>query len=134
MEHQLEVKPAVIREGQKYVVIEITDVEHHTTKKSPLGSIGKKINRTLNDTPGRIYKMADQESVDDPKGYILRILGEDPDFLKFIKDQEVDGTKVLIAFPKDGVPAKYGKDTIEFLEGKNGKRVLRGLAKKNSKQ
>lgn len=134
MEYRLEAKPTVLKKGQKYRIIQITDVAHHTTKKTHTPSVGKKIEKTPNETPGRIYRPTDLGVVLDPKAYILKLLGEDLDFQKLVREEEAKGVKVVIAFPKDGVPTGYGKDTIEFLNSRNGKRVLRGLAKKKRKE
>ncbi len=134
MKYRLEAKPTVLKDGQEYRIIQITDIAHHTTKKTPTPSVGKKIEKTPNATPGRIYRPTDIGSVTDPKAYILKLLGEDPDFQKLVREEAEKGVKVVLAFPKDGVPAEYGKDTIEFLKSKNGQRVLRGLAKEKDKE
>ena len=134
MEYRLEAKPTVLKKGQKYRIIQIIDVAHHTAKKTPTPSVGKKIEKTPDATPGRIYRPTNLDVVLDPKAYILKMLGEDPDFQKLVKDEAAKGVKVVLAFPNDGVPAGYGKDTIEFLNSKNGQRVLRGLAKEKRKE
>lgn len=134
MEYRLEAKPTVLKKGQKYRIIQITDVAHHTAKKTPTPSVGKKIEKTPDATAGRIYRPSDLGAVLDPKAHIIKMLGEDPDFQKLVKEEAANGVKVVLAFPKDGVPQEYGKDTIEFLNSKNGQRVLRGLAKEKSKE
>lgn len=134
MEYRLEAKPTVLKKGQEYRIIQITDIAHHTAKKTPTPSVGKKVEKTPNATPGRIYRPTTLGVVTDPKAYILKLLGEDPDFQKLVREEEAKGVKVVLAFPKDGVPAEYGKDTIEFLKSKNGQRVLRGLAKEKDKE
>lgn len=134
MEYRLEAKPTVLKKGQKYRIIRITDVAHHTAKKTPTPSVGKKIEKTPDATPGRIYGPTNLDIVLDPKAHILKMFGEDPEFQKLVREEAARGVKVVLAFPKDGVPAGYGKDAIEFLNSKNGKRVLRGLAKEKGEE
>lgn len=59
----------------------------------------------------------------------LDLLKNDLDFMKMIKEEESKGYKILIELPPHGIPILAGKDTQEFINSKNGKRVLRGLAK-----
>jgi hypothetical protein len=51
-----------------------------------------------------------------------------------VQEEESKGFKVLIELPSDGIPVFPSKDTIEFMASKNGKRVIRGLAKENDKE
>jgi hypothetical protein len=134
MEYRLDLNPAIIKDGQKYKVIHITDLSFHTAKKTPTPSVGKKIQKaSLEEKSGRFYGPIDLAAVADPKTYVIEKLRQDPAFLKMVQEEEVKGYKVLLSLPNEGIPQVLGKDTVEFLESKNGKRVLRGIAKNKSK-
>ena len=130
MDYRLEVKPAIKKDGQKYRVIQITDIALHTAPKTPTPSVGKKIEKaSAAEKADRIYRPVEKSVLVDPKAYILGLLAQDPDFLKVVQGEEAKGYKVLVALPKDGIPVDFGRDTKEFLKSKNGQRILRGLAK-----
>lgn len=125
MDYCLEVKPAVLKKGGKYKIIQVTDIALHTAKKTPTSSIGKKVQKAFETMePGRVYAPIHNGEL------TIELLKQDPDFVKLVQDEEAKGYKVLISLPKGGIPVVPGKDTIEFMSSKNGKRVLRGLAKK----
>jgi hypothetical protein len=134
-DYQLQLKPAVLKNGAKYRIIEITDIALHTAKKTPTPSVGRKVQKAfVAKKPGRIYRPIEESVVTDGRGYILELLKQDPDFVKLVQEEEAKGYKVLVSIPKGGVPTKFGTDTEEFLQSKNGKRLLRGLAKDNRKE
>ncbi len=128
MDYRLELKPAVLKDGLKYKVIQITDIALHTAKKTPTASIGKKVQKAFETMePDRVYAPIHNGEL------TIELLKQDPDFLKLVRGEEAKGYKVLLSIPKD-LPIVPGKDTIEFLQRKNGKRVLRGLAKKKREE
>ncbi|MCK9578222.1 hypothetical protein M0R01_01855 [bacterium] len=138
MEYQLQLKPFERKEGFKYKVITITDIALHTSNMDPTLSLGKKIKESFKyKKPGRIYGSIPQKSSQLPSSrrniFMLDMLKKDPVFIKMVQDEEKKGYKILVAFPKDGIPILVGKDTQEFIKSKNGKRILRGLAKNNNK-
>ena len=124
MDYRLELKPAVLKDGAKYRVIQITDIALHTAKKTPTPSIGKKMQKAFETMePDRVYAPINGGEL------TLEFLSQDPDFVKLVREEEAKGYKVLLSIPK-ALPIYPGKDTLEFINSKNGKRVLRGLAKK----
>lgn len=134
MEYEVQFKPFVEKEGVKYRIIEITDITWHSTHKRPTESIFAKFLRAFRaNKPGRIYASVKQDpnAFNDSKAYILDILKNDPNLAAKIREEEEKGYKILIHIPREGVKMIAGDDTVEFIESKNGKRVLRGLAKKN---
>jgi len=134
MEYKLKLQPAVMKKGVKYKVIQITDIALHTSKKTPTPSVGKKIEKAFkNDKPDRIYSPIEKDTVLDNRTFTLDLLKMDPDFVKMVQEEESKGYKVLIALPNEGIPVVAGSDTVEFMNSKNGKRIIRGLAKKKSK-
>ncbi|MES2225762.1 MAG: hypothetical protein V4480_03060 [Patescibacteria group bacterium] len=135
MEYRLDLNPAVLKKGRKYVTIHITDGAFHTAAKTATPSVGNKIRKAVDaGQPGRIYGPIDLLALMDSRAYAINRLKEDPDFVNYVRDQESKGYKVLLSFDRAGVPVGPGKDTVEFLNSKNGKRVLRGLAKKKREE
>jgi hypothetical protein len=135
MEYKLEIKPFIGKDGQKYKTIQITDIQLHAAIKKFTPSIGKKIrNAFKTKDPDRIYSDIKKTAIPDKKAYVLDLLKMDPDFVKMVQEEESKGFKVLIELPSDGIPVFPSKDTIEFMASKNGKRVIRGLAKENDKE
>lgn len=115
----------------KYKVIQLTDLKFHTAPKRPTPSFGRKVREAFqHNTPGRVYSALPKTIVPtNDSSFILEILRLDPDFAKMVQEEEAKGYKVLIGMPKEGVPVLLGEDTIEFMDSKNGKRLLRGLDK-----
>lgn len=135
MDYEIEIKPAVMKNGQKYKIIQITDLQLHTAPKIPTPSVGKKIQKAFKaDKPDRIYSNIEKKAVSDNRTLTLELLKMDPDFVKMVQEEEAKGYKVLIALPKKGIPVFPGKDTVEFMNSKNGKRIIRGLAKEKGKE
>lgn len=130
MDYKLALKPAVLKDGTKYKVIHITDIALHTAKKTPTPSVGKKMQKAFETKkPDRIYAPLEKSAMADNGMFTLELLKQDPDFVKMVREEEAKGYKVLLSLPKGGIPVVAGKDTIEFIHSKNGKRVLRGVAK-----
>lgn len=134
MDYQLELKPFKPKDGQKYKIIQITDIALHTTHKNPT-SVGKKLRQAFKlKKPGRIYgsisNVDPQTSSPQNKQAVIDLMKKDPEFVKMVLEEEKNGYKVLLGLP-DEIPVVAGKDTIEFIASVNGKRVLRGLAKNN---
>lgn len=129
MQYKAELKPFKEKEGQKYKVIQFADLQFHSTPKRPTSSFGKKVRESFRrNTPGRVYSALPKPlPKQDDRSFITEDLQFDPDFMRMIQEEEAKGYKVLIAIPKGGVPVLPGEDTIEFLNSKNGKRLLRGL-------
>lgn len=130
MDYKLVVKPATPKNGQKYKVIQITDIALHTAEKTPTLSLGKKMQRAFaTGKPDRVYAPIQKPDMAGTRELTVELLVQDPDFMKLVRDEEARGFKVLLALPKGGIPIVPGKDTVEFLKSKNGKRILRALAK-----
>ena len=117
-------------DGVKYKVVQLTDIKLHTGVKKP-SSLGKKVREAFrHNTPDRVYSTLPKPMVPtSDNSFILEILKLDPDFMNMIQEEEAKGYKVLISVPEEGVPVLLGEDAIEFLDSKNGKRLLRKLDK-----
>jgi hypothetical protein len=135
MDDKLEANPAILKKGMTYLTIQLTNTAVHTAVKTPTPSLGKKIQKALEaDKPGRIYFPVDPTLLENSRDYILKRLMLDTDFIQMVREVEARGNKILIEIPEGGIPTVAGKDTEEFLDSKNGKRLLRGLAKGKGKE
>lgn len=132
---EYELKPATIEKGVKYKVIQITDVALHTTRKTPTPLVGKKIQKAFEDNkPDRIYSHMEETAISDDRTFTINLIKNDPDLLRMVREEEAKGYKVLLALPKEGIPLVLGNDTVEFINSKNGKRILRGIAKEKEEK
>jgi hypothetical protein len=135
MDYEVTLQPAVMKNGVKYKIIQITDIAIHTAKKTPTSSITRKFQEAFtNDKPDRIYSKIEKPTISENGAFTLDLLKTDPDFVKMVQEEELKGFKVMIALPKNGIPIFAGKDTVEFINSKNGKRIIRGLAKEKDKE
>lgn len=134
MNLQVELQPFIAKGGQKYKIIQLTDIALHTVPKRATTSHGKKIAKSFDRMePGRIYSPIGENAVAPDGSFNLEAIKFDPEFLRMVQEAEADGYKVLLGVPKGGMPVVPGSDTVEFMKSKNGKRVLRGLAKEKDK-
>lgn len=134
MEYKLQIKPFVRKDGTKYKVIQITDIALHTKPHRPT-SIAKKLQDAFTKNKlGRIYSPVGNVELDDKSREVALpihdLIRRDPALVRWIQEEEQKGYKILIGLPKGGIPVQLGKDAQEFMHSKNGKRVLRRLAKK----
>jgi hypothetical protein len=131
----MELKPAIMKDDGKYKVIEITDIALHTAMKTPTPSGGKKIREAFaEDKPNRIYSSIKAFGIEGTNKSVVELLKLDHDFMKLVQEEEAKGFKVLISIPEGGIPGVPGKDMLEFMNSKNGKRALRGIAKHTDKE
>lgn len=131
MEQKIELKTFIPTPGVKAVVLQITDIMLHSTAVPPTQDPGKKVKVSFErNIPGRVYSSISKEI--NPLGNFMDQLKQDPVFMKTVQDYQNQGYKVLLQMPKEGVPVILGKDTTEFLQGKNGQRFLRGVVKKKT--
>lgn len=135
MDYQLQIKPFERKDGLKYKIIKLTDISFHSSKRQPTKSIGKKVRQAFErDEPGRFYGLMTQELV--KSGNLVKAISEyiarDLDFLKMVQEEEKKGYKILLELPKDRIPFRLGGDTVEFLQSKNGQRIVRYLNNTNN--
>ncbi len=138
MDYKIEAKPFVHKSGQKYLTLEITDMAFHSSNPRETVKIGKKMEEAIAEKrAGRFYTPlsgpppTDRESI---KKHVIERLQNNEDFVRLVRDQEEQGVKVLIAIPEDYIPFDLGADAVDFLKSKNGKRLLRGVAKEKREE
>lgn len=118
-----EVKTYTDSDGIKCKDILITDLMLHT---APKRKTSLKLDNLIPNKADRSYSPIEKPSTYKDGSYSINLGTDIP---KIIEDGEKQGYKVNILIPKDGIPVFAGKDTLEFIESKNGKRILRKLAK-----
>lgn len=135
MGFKLELKPFEQKDGVKYKIIQITDIALHTIQRTSTSSVAKKVHKAFkSDKSDRIYSKIEKSAVSDDRTLTLELLKMDTDFVRMIQKEEANGYKVLIALPNTGIPIAPSKDTVEFINSKNGGRIIRGLAKEKRKK
>jgi hypothetical protein len=134
MQNQIEIKQFIPKPGQKYITLQITDIMLHTAMRRSSISLGEKIKESIKHSENvRMYSPLEKPSKKEQQLFAIEIMKNDPNFIKAVQDYESEGYKVLISLPDEGVPILVGEDTGQYLESKNGKRFLRGIAKEKLK-
>lgn len=128
MPEELQLKPFEKKEGQNYKVIQITDVTLHTNNHRPTNAVKALEKGWESGEPGRIYSPLEKQE-GGQKELIVQLLKMDPEFVKYVQEQEALGFKILLSIPKDGIPMLAGKDTRDFVNSPQGQRILRWIDK-----
>lgn len=134
-QHPMKLPDSTIPKGatKKYRVIHFTDLQLHSRMRvTP--SIGKRIQQAFQENiPGRIYAPLPKPTPEEVKtGTLTFTMDIDPELRKMIQQNEAEGYETIFSLPEGGAPVYLGDDTHQFLESKNGKRILRELDKKNN--
>lgn len=122
-----------IEQGEKVIVLELTDIQLHM-KSRPTKSIGGAVQRSIeHNQPGRVFsplKMASDDKDSNELTVQLPFAANDLKLQEAVREYQQQGYRVMLKVPHN-MPIKLGKDTTEFLSSKNGKRLLRGMEKKH---
>lgn len=125
-----------MKEGIKYDILQMTDVQFHSDNKRPTEHQGKKIAKAIEKSkPVRTYHQNTDLTVTGDNSFttssnMLGFLYNDAYFIEYVKKAEVNGRTFLLAIPKSGVSLMLGEDAAEYISGKKGKRKSR-FANKN---
>jgi hypothetical protein len=132
MPYELQIKPFEKKDGVKYRIIQMTDIALHTSKKRPTTSFVGKLRSLLQfKKPVRIYRLLQNQF--NGNTFNIDNIKNNPELVKIIQEEEKKGYKVLISLPRTGIPIFPGEDTVDFINSKNGQRIMRGLAKNKDK-
>lgn len=138
MEQILQLKPVSkpIKKGEKLIIIELTDIQLHMNAR-PTPSVGAVVQRSIEHSKeGRIFSPLQTPKSEDGDSNSIRVelpFGvNDPKLQEAVRYYQKLGYRVMLRVPEH-MPIKLGKDAQEFMNSKNGKRVIRGLKKKQSK-
>ncbi len=122
-----------IEQGEKIIVLELTDIQLHM-KSRPTKSIGGAVQRSIeHNQPGRVFsplKMASGSKDDNELTVQLPFAANDPKLQEAVRQYQQQGYRVMLKVPHN-LPIRLSKDSTEFLGSKNGKRLLRGMGKKH---
>jgi hypothetical protein len=130
MEYKIQTKIIQADPNTKYKIIVITDIALHTGIKRQ-SSVGYKVQKAFeNNSPDRVYFPMNLSNYSRERLSIPYLLDKDEKFKEFVLNQQMQGYKVCVELEHiTNIPVRLGKDTIEFLNSINGKRLLRGLEK-----
>ena len=127
-----------IKKSDKIIILEFTDIQLHSNARISK-STGDTINRSIkNGKPGRIFSsLTTQTSSTNNKDLVTFQIPfdmKDPSLFKMVADYKKQGYRIMIKKPTAGIPIFLGNDANEFMNSKNGKRILRGIAKRKDKE
>ena len=129
-EWKLQLKPSTGVNAPSHTVIQLTDMALHTTEKRSTLSIWKKIKESIRTKrSGRFFGAVMKNNLSTDINLTMEDISNDPEFIKSVLEENRKGRKVYVSVPKNGIPVVLGRDTIEFMNSKNGKRILRKIMK-----
>ncbi len=131
MQTQLKISPYIPKKGNKTIRITLTNIQLHSSVKRQTPSVGKSIGKSIqNNEEGRIYfsspKFEKTSEENKMKISIEDIISKDENLMKLVQNYQSQGIHVIIEIPKE-IPIFLGKDTKEFFDSKNGKRIFRKM-------
>jgi len=139
MEERLELNEVTeLKQGEKLLILDLTTIQLHTNARIAK-SMGGVIERSVESKEeGRIFSPIDIKKGDVLNDSTLRVSLpfniDDPSLKETVKKYQKQGYRVMIRKPKGGLPVCLGNDAKEFIDSKNGKRIIRGLAKKKKQE
>lgn len=125
-----------IQKGEKVIVLELTDIQlHMNARLTP--SVGAVVQRSIeHNKEGRIFSSLPSPRSEDSDSNSIRVElpfgANDPKLAEAVRHYQQLGYRVMLGVPKH-MPIKLGRDAVEFMNSKNGKRLIRGLEKNNPK-
>lgn len=118
------------------VILQITDIQAHTSlfRTSDFARTVEK--STKKQEGGRLYSTFSKETnqmisvlEDGVIKSTIPYLDQDQ-MTSLVQKYELEGKRVYLSIPK-GLTLSPGKDAVEFMNSKNGKRLARGMNKNN---
>jgi len=138
MEQMLQLNRVIepIKKGEKVIVLELTDIQLHMNAR-PTSSVGDTIQRSIeHNKPGRIFSPLQVPSSKSGGANTIHVElpfgANDPKLQEAVRHYKKLGYRVMLRVPQH-MPIKLGKDAVQFMDSKNGKRLIRGMEKKNQK-
>jgi hypothetical protein len=138
MEQVLQLKPISkpIKKGEKVIVLELTDIQLHMNAR-PTPSVGAVVQRSIeHNKQGRIFSPLPAPKLEGGDSNSIHVelpFGvNDPKLQEAVRHYQRLGYRVMLGVTQH-MPIKLGRDAEEFMKSKNGKRLIRGLEKRQSK-
>ena len=130
MDQKLVLHPAIHTPKNGDIIFELTDFKLHSNARTTQ-SVSKTIERSVESSqPGRIFSSMSNLRVLENNTVQFSMPIFNPEELKpLIQQYQQQGKRVFVLKPKS-LPVFPGKDTVEFINSKKGKRILRMLSKK----
>lgn len=129
MDQKLVLHPAIHEPQNGDIIFELTDFQLHTNSRTTQ-SVSKTIERSVDSNqPGRIFSPMSSLKVLENNTVQFSMPIFNPDELApLIQKYQQQGKRVFLRKPKS-LPVFSGKDTVEFINSKKGKRILRRIDK-----
>jgi hypothetical protein len=118
------------------IILQITDVQAHTSsfrtfdfaktvEKSTKKKEGGRLYSTFSRETNQIISVFEDGVIKSTLPYLDR-----DQLTTLVEKYKSEGKRVYLAIPKD-IMLSPGKDAVEFMNSKNGKRLARGMNKNN---
>ena len=126
----LDMKTTQIPPKNGDVIIQLTDIQLHTNVRVPEFA-GKTMSKKIEAMePGRaIFPTPEQEAnLKNGEFNLMMNITNDPHLLAMVEKYQKEGRRVIISVPHN-MPVFLGKDTTQFMDSKQGRRIHRRIEK-----
>lgn len=126
----LDMKTTQIPPKNGDVIIQLTDIQLHTNVRVPEFA-GKTMSKKIEAMePGRaIFPTPEQEAnLKNGEFNLMMSITNDPHLLAMVEKYQKEGRRVIISVPHN-MPVFLGKDTTQFMDSKQGRRIHRRIEK-----
>jgi hypothetical protein len=118
------------------IILQVTDIQVHTglfrtsdftktVEKSTNKQEGGRLYSTFSREANQMISVFEDGVIKSTLPYL-----DQTQLTSLVKKYELEGKRVYLSIPK-GLTLSPGKDAIEFMNSKNGKRLARGMNKNN---
>lgn len=118
------------------IILQVTDIQAHTSlfrtsdfaktvEKSTKKQEGGRLYSTFSRETNQIISVFEDGVMKSTLPYL-----DQTQLTSLVKKYELEGKRVYLSIP-EGLTLSPGKDAVEFMNSKNGKRLVRGMNKNN---
>lgn len=126
----LDMKTTQIPPKNGDVIIQLTDIQLHTNVRVPEFA-GKTMSKKIEAMePGRaIFPIPEQEdNLKNGEFNLMMNVVNDPHLLAMVEKYQKEGKRVILSVPHN-MPVFLGKDAVQFMDSKQGRRIHRRIEK-----
>ena len=126
----LDMKTTQIPPKNGDVIIQLTDIQLHTNIRVPEFA-GKTMSKKIEAMePGRaIFPIPEQENnLKNGEFNLMMNVVNDPHLLAMVEKYQKEGKRVILSVPHN-MPVFLGKDAVQFMDSKQGRRIHRRTEK-----